>query len=695
MDYLNEAEIIKSKINTDVEFEVWYFNKDRFIIKSLTTENPKLKKEDIIRDFTSDRIESFYINDKKVYSFNYIGDSHILVAFYKDIELAEDIKLELFWYLGGLYINQVLTSSNEERHIILDIVKSMSQPLELKDILDNILKGAVKILSKARLGYIQLYNEDKEILEVAASVGFEKSIFEFKPSVGESVTGKVFLDGNPRFYNTRDEIEKDSETWDLTNRNLNIVEELFVKQKLGGLICVPITYKDKKLGVMTLHKLATDEIEFSEYDVKFLESFASKAAISIENAKLINRLKESIDETERINRYISKKNQIYKDLTQLSLMNRGLLEISRALSIHLDTPLMLYENSKNKLAFNNLDEKLSEADVIKLISDYEHEDIGLSDTVYEDYYFFPIKNGNVLLGYIITNKNICLDDEKKDLINESALTLTIELMKAYVLEDIVFKRTHEYFTNLINSTDKMEIEEYRKKLNLPSESNFLSIIIGIEDYKDLQLLQMDTHNLIAIIANEFKDYDNLLYAFHNKINLILYSDKKEDLEKIKFKLEHVAKLEKQLNNTGISIGIGSYYPRIENIVKSYREADLALSYIIRRKDKFVISYDEIGINRLFINHIPGDIDKFLDDTLKELRTEESEKSDLEETLFTYIQTNKSAVETSERLHIHINTFYNRLKKIEKLLDIDFDNPEDNLKIQLACYLNKNKENIIM
>lgn len=58
---------------------------------------------------------------------------------------------------------------------------------------------------------------------------------------------------------------------------------------------------------MTLHKLATDEIEFSEYDVKFLESFASKAAISIENAKLINRLKESIDETERINRYISKK----------------------------------------------------------------------------------------------------------------------------------------------------------------------------------------------------------------------------------------------------------------------------------------------------------------------------------------------------------------------------------------------------
>lgn len=229
MDYSKEIEVIKSKINTKVDFEVWYFNRDRFIIKSLT-EKPKIKKEDVIREYKKDRIESFYIDEKKVYAFNYIGDTHILLVFYEDIKLSENEALELFWYLGGLYINQVLSTSNEERHIILEVVKSMSQPLKLEDILDNILKGAVEVLLKASLGYIQLYNEDEEILEVAASVGFDKTIYEFRPLVGESVTGKVFLDGKPRYYNTRDEIEKDSANWDLTNKNLDIVEDLFVFQ---------------------------------------------------------------------------------------------------------------------------------------------------------------------------------------------------------------------------------------------------------------------------------------------------------------------------------------------------------------------------------------------------------------------------------------------------------------------------------
>ncbi|MGZ9869038.1 helix-turn-helix domain-containing protein [Priestia endophytica] len=48
--------------------------------------------------------------------------------------------------------------------------------------------------------------------------------------------------------------------------------------------------------------------------------------------------------------------------------------------------------------------------------------------------------------------------------------------------------------------------------------------------------------------------------------------------------------------------------------------------------------------------------------------------------------NKSASNTAKQLHIHINTLYQRLKKIEKQLNLSFDNPEDALKIQLACHL---------
>jgi len=48
--------------------------------------------------------------------------------------------------------------------------------------------------------------------------------------------------------------------------------------------------------------------------------------------------------------------------------------------------------------------------------------------------------------------------------------------------------------------------------------------------------------------------------------------------------------------------------------------------------------------------------------------------------------NQSAVETARKLHIHVNSFYQRMKRIEELLDLSLDDPEDMLKIQLACHL---------
>ena len=38
------------------------------------------------------------------------------------------------------------------------------------------------------------------------------------------------------------------------------------------------------------------------------------------------------------------------------------------------------------------------------------------------------------------------------------------------------------------------------------------------------------------------------------------------------------------------------------------------------------------------------------------------------------------------LHIHVNTLHQRLKNIEKHLDLSLHNPEDLLKIKIACHL---------
>jgi DNA-binding PucR family transcriptional regulator len=57
-------------------------------------------------------------------------------------------------------------------------------------------------------------------------------------------------------------------------------------------------------------------------------------------------------------------------------------------------------------------------------------------------------------------------------------------------------------------------------------------------------------------------------------------------------------------------------------------------------------------------------------------------------LLVYTNSNRSAIQAAEKLHIHINTLYQRLKKIEEALNLSFNNTEDMLKIELACHLKR-------
>ncbi|KAB7709265.1 hypothetical protein F9802_03320 [Bacillus aerolatus] len=90
-----------------------------------------------------------------------------------------------------------------------------------------------------------------------------------------------------------------------------------------------------------------------------------------------------------------------------------------------------------------------------------------------------------------------------------------------------------------------------------------------------------------------------------------------------------------------------------------------------------------------------EIERFLNETLAPLQQESDPNNELEHTLYVYIESNKSAAETAAKLHIHINTLYKRLKKIEKLLQMNFNCPEDNLKIQLACHLKKSLDSSLL
>lgn len=53
-----------------------------------------------------------------------------------------------------------------------------------------------------------------------------------------------------------------------------------------------------------------------------------------------------------------------------------------------------------------------------------------------------------------------------------------------------------------------------------------------------------------------------------------------------------------------------------------------------------------------------------------------------------IAANRSVQATAERLHIHTNTLYLRLRKIEEILGVDLNDSEGWMKVYLACHLSE-------
>jgi DNA-binding PucR family transcriptional regulator len=214
-------------------------------------------------------------------------------------------------------------------------------------------------------------------------------------------------------------------------------------------------------------------------------------------------------------------------------------------------------------------------------------------------------------------------------------------------------------------------------------------LFKIVQSRDLQQLESDIHRLVTKTKKVLQRYNILIYGFYNKATLLVSTSSPSEITRVSEIIRTIVAKWETSDDSQLQAGIGNPYQGIENIMVSHDEANKALSYLSTQKREKSIQYNEIGVNRLFLNQSKKEIAAFLNEILGPLQWSKGKTSDLEKTLYTYIACNKSATQTAEKLHIHINTLYQRLKKIEDLLNLDLNDPKDILQIQLACHLKEN------
>ncbi len=179
--------------------------------------------------------------------------------------------------------NQELSDRLEEINALYQAGKSLASTFELKELLTTIIGLAVGVLH-AKIGSIMLLNDDREYLSIAAAIGLDEEVIKTtRLPIGSSIAGYVAETKKPLFVNN---VEKDTR-FKRENR-----EERYGP---ASLLSVPLMVKKRVIGVVNIaHK--ADDGEFGEHDLKLLNTFATQAAVAIDNASTFHQLKRRVEE---------------------------------------------------------------------------------------------------------------------------------------------------------------------------------------------------------------------------------------------------------------------------------------------------------------------------------------------------------------------------------------------------------------
>ncbi len=203
-----------------------------------------------------------------------------------------------------------------------------------------------------------------------------------------------------------------------------------------------------------------------------------------------------------------------------------------------------------------------------------------------------------------------------------------------------------------------------KELHFETEAFRVAMLIRLSDKSDVSAFDI----LQGLFPEKQKDF----IINVNETDLVLVKEVKssndnKDLEKLAKSIIDILSSELYLK---AYIGIGTIVDNVKDLPRTFKEAQVALEVgKVFDTEKFIISYDNLGIGRL-IYQLPTTLcEMFLSEVFKKGSIESLDY----ETLFTiqkFFENNLNVSETSRKLFVHRNTLVYRLEKIRKLTGLD-------------------------
>ncbi|MEN6419864.1 MAG: helix-turn-helix domain-containing protein [Clostridiaceae bacterium] len=543
------------------------------------------------------------------------------------------------------------------------------------DILVNEILEKTLLIVQADAGLLWEYDAESKLLFCKAYKGIARDIaLSLRLKLGEGLIGKTYLRGTPKLYYGIDEIRRDID--DFSAENKDAMQKLFGSNEINSAYLMPI-YVHQQIECILIVYRALENSPFSSTDIETLNIFSGLIEIALSNARGLIALQTQIDR-------LRKCNNLYARLTNYSVNNSGITSIVDELSSALDVPVIVINLMTNERYPKNAQVSTAILSELKRRSAKDDDSYRIeSEGDGESYRIYPIVAENSCLGYLLAPAEGSEHPLNRMLLEVGRMVLAVEFSKAQSRLDISYKRMAQSFSELLSANSSAGLAEKCSEFGIHIKASYAVLIFAFQLSESIELQESTVYRVISYTRKELGSFQKLIFGSRERIVVLLPVQSEDWFATASRQINRVLSSMMQKEGLVLFAGMGSPGNGAGEISKSYHEAEKAVLYQLSQQKSGLLQYSQMGVNQVFANLSSDDAASFLSSVLAPL----SEKSEsLEETLFSYIELNYSLKKTAQKLYIHPNTLYQRLKKIENILNISFNNPEDLLKLQLARYL---------
>lgn len=628
---------------------------------------------------------TFPLDYQNYYLFDFPENYKVAINFKSQKPILEKEDMDLLYYLLYPVYSDLATKSKEIKlNKLIEGVQNITSTLDLDELLQNMLDNVAAVIPEADVSSLWLYSPSIDRLICRAYRGWNKTIEKVRFKIGESACGQTYIDGKPRIFATSLHVKESLKG--TSTENLHYLKSAFPYPKVFAYVTIPVSFRNEVMGVLSI-QIGKRVPHIAKWDLQILKGLSAQIAIAIENARLFS-------EITRKNQVLVKQNEVHSTLTQLSIQNKGIETITMELNRMLGLPVTFVDFNENKyFQTKKMNPPLLSMDEITKICSSKNEPmyVDVIDSDMKSMFIYPVLVNRICYACIMVHVPRYLTQMEQIIVERGGSVLALEVAKRQLLTEVHNKKIHDFYNDLLKSENPELLCLQGLEHGIVLTNNLFIIKVELPNHNDLQTLNTNVHRFVARMNERYQEKEKIIFGNHNKVTILFSVHHPSDRLRVIKKLDSLLTDWELNDGQKLYAGIGMMYKGIESIKKMDTEANKALTYLSSRKRSGSIQFSEIGINRLFLNLSNEEVDEFLQEIFSPLATKGLRNSELEQTLLSYIKCNRNAAKTAEDLHIHINTLYQRIRKIEEALGISLEKPEDLLKMQLAYHLRETFE----